>query len=183
MHEVYDDIMKSSITYLIIKKIGETGHVTLNAFFQAKYSRTHLSRHLFGLDSSPITTSRTVISLLSRLKKQGLVERRGTVKHSLWILTNKGKRWLKENHLETMPTVPAVDGVTRLVIFDIPEYERNKRNIIRAELVGHNFQILQRSVWIGYNPLSEDFIKTLDTLNLKNKVHIFSVEKMGTLYR
>ena len=75
------------------------------------------------------------------------------------------------------------DGITRLVIFDIPEKERRKRNILRVELVTYDFKMLQKSVWIGATPLPEDFIHKLDKLNLKNKVHIFSVQEYGTLIK
>ena len=73
------------------------------------------------------------------------------------------------------------DGITRLVMFDIPEYERKKRTAIRTELVGCNFQQLQKSVWIGSCPLPEDFIALIDELKLKNNIHIFSVREKGTI--
>ena len=44
-----------------------------------------------------------------------------------------------------------------------------------------NYSQLQKSVWLGYNPLPESFIKFLDELKLKNKVHIVSIAKQGTL--
>ena len=80
-----------------------------------------------------------------------------------------------------MPIAWKPDGITRLVVFDIPERERKKRDTLRAELIGYGFEGLQRSVWIGHRPLPADFIEFLDSLNLKNKVHIFSVRESGTL--
>ena len=173
--------MKDSITHIILHKIGEVGEVTLNAFFPKKYSRTHLSRHLFGLDSYPKTTPQTVASILCRLRREGLVERKGKHKNSSWVVTDRGRNRLIKNHAQMPTIIPAADGVARLVIFDISERERKKRNVIRAELVGCNFQQLQRSVWIGYNPLPEDFIELVDALHLKKSVHIFSVKEKGTL--
>ena len=77
--------------------------------------------------------------------------------------------------------MPESDGITRLVIFDIPERERKKRDILRVELIGSDFQMLQKSVWIGRRPLPKDFVAFLDSLDLKNRVHIFSVKDRGTL--
>ncbi|MDP3770075.1 MAG: hypothetical protein U1A25_03440 [Candidatus Sungbacteria bacterium] len=172
----------TSLTYFIIQKMGELGETTVGAFFPKKYVRTHLSRQLFGLESYPSATSRTVISLLSRLKRQGLVERHGVRGKSSWALTFKGRQWLQEkNNKEFSSFVAPPDGVARLVIFDIPEYDRRKRDVIRAELISCNFQKLQRSVWIGYNPLPENFIELIDTLHLKGNVHLFSVREFGTL--
>lgn len=73
------------------------------------------------------------------------------------------------------------DGIQRLVIFDIPEAMRAKRQAIRAELVSCGYQQLQKSVWLGEKPLSNDFIELLEALDAKPYVHIFSVRKTGTL--
>ncbi len=73
------------------------------------------------------------------------------------------------------------DGIARIVAFDIPERERKKRDTIRAELVTYNFKQLQKSVWIGYNPLPEDFTELLNGLHLRDEVHIFSVLEKGTI--
>ncbi|MDZ4260393.1 MAG: hypothetical protein U1A25_01890 [Candidatus Sungbacteria bacterium] len=154
--------------------------MTLNSFFPEKYSYTHFSRKLLGLESFSKTNSQTVVSLLSRLKRQGLVERRGGKGASSWLLTGQGKKYLEKNRESVLP-VPQEDGITRLVIFDVPERERRKRDSIRAELIGFNFRQLQKSVWIGYNPLPVGFIELIDELNLKNSVHIFSVREAGTL--
>lgn len=106
----------------------------------------------------------------------GLVERRGTKKTSIWYLTSRGEKYLKKEMDKPRP-----DGVRRLVIFDIPEKEREKRRVIRGELTGLGYSQLQKSVWMGEVPLPKDFIILLDTLNLHGKVHIFSIRERGTL--
>ena len=177
----YDSHMKVSRTYLVLQKIGEMGMVTLDSFFPPNYSYTRISRKLFGLDSYPAVSPQTLSTLLSRLQGQGLVARQGKRRSSSWILTKKGKRAIQKSGEMRIPEIAEPDGITRLVIFDIPERERRKRDMLRAELIGYDFQGLQRSVWIGYRPLPQDFIEFLDFLNLKNKVHIFSVRESGTL--
>ena len=169
---------KQTLTRLILEKIAEAGVVTLEAFFPPQYSYTRISRRLFGLDSYPKAKPHTVSSLLSRLKRQGLVARRGIGKNGSWTLTKFGAERLAQ---EAISLVPEADGISRLVIFDIPEQERKKRDIIRAELIGCNFRQLQKSVWIGENPLSEDFIALVDDLHLKGRLHIFSIREYGTL--
>lgn len=79
--------------------------------------------------------------------------------------------------------LPGPDGITRLVIFDIPEQERKKRDSIRLELVAAGFKQLQKSVWVGDRPLPRDFLELLDNLDTRGKVHIFSVKEQGTLDR
>ena len=69
----------------------------------------------------------------------------------------------------------------RIVMYDIPELERKKRDWLRYELVACDYKQLQKSVWLGYCPLPEEFVKSLKDMNIKNKVHIISVHKTGTL--
>lgn len=169
--------MKTSATKLILEKLSEVGEATIDVFFPSHYSFAQASLHLFGLDASPRISLRSFSAIISRLRKQGLVERKTKSGKSLWLLTGRGQEALRPTQRRINPP----DGIRRLVIFDVPERERNKRDILRAELVTSNFQQLQKSVWIGESPLSGDFINMLDRLGLHKKVHIFSVVAMGTL--
>jgi len=171
--------MTKSITRIILEKTAELGMITLDIFFPPNYSYTRVSRKLFGLDNYPETSSPTISTLLCRLRRQGLVIRKGSNRSSVWRISKKGKVWLAKQKL--VKVIPKKDGIPRLVIFDIPERERRKRNILRAELMGYGFERLQKSVWLGYNPLPEDFVRMLEVQSLKNKVHIFSIRDVGTL--
>ncbi len=73
------------------------------------------------------------------------------------------------------------DGVERLVIFDIPEKERRKRDAIRLELAAAGYRQLQKSVWHGNKPLPEDFLELVDALELRSRLRVFSVREKGTL--
>lgn len=170
--------MKRSVTRLVLEKISEAGELAFDAFFPPQYSYTRFSRHLFGLDTYPKVNPRTISALLSRLKNQGLIARRGRPGNFSWTITKKGVV-----RVGTMRAseVPAKDGITRLVIFDIPERERKVRDTIRTELLMYNFRKLQKSVWIGENPLPEDFIAFADDLRLHGKLHLFSIREPGTI--
>ena len=76
---------------------------------------------------------------------------------------------------------PKKDGVTRLVIFDVPEKHRKKRDVLRINLIASDFKQLQKSVWVGYSPLPKDFIELITDLRLDKMVHIFDVKNKGTL--
>ncbi|MBI3442949.1 MAG: hypothetical protein HY007_04230 [Candidatus Sungbacteria bacterium] len=171
-------MQKTTITQFIIERLYEASEVS-NALFPRKWEHRHFTKLLLDFDSRRKITPATISSILSRLKRQGLVARSGSTRNSLWRVTREGKNRHDARRRKAVP--PKNDGITRLVIFDIPEYERRKRTAIRTELVGCNFRPLQKSVWIGTSPLPEDFITLLDELELKNKVHIFSVRGKGTL--
>jgi phenylacetic acid degradation operon negative regulatory protein len=166
-----------------LERLQEFGEGTLDAFFPKKYAYTALWRPLLGLDKPPKITRHIISMNLSRLRREGLVEKFGIqAQKSYWQLTEKGKKKLEEKSQEkTFPRLQK-DSILRLVIFDIPERERNKRNNIRAALVGCQFRQLQKSVWIGQYPLPEDFISLIDNLNLAPNIHIFSVREGGTLH-
>ena len=171
-------LRKRTLTRFILEKIGEAGLLYFDVFFPRHYSYARISREFFGADAYPDAKPKTVSSLLMRLKREGLVVRRKYKGKQGWTLTQRGIKRLKRDVI--MP-VPASDDISRLVIFDIPERERKKRDAIRAELIACNFRRLQKSVWIGNNPLPDDFIALVDDLRLKGKVHIFSIREQGTL--
>ena len=111
------------------------------------------------------------------MQKQGLIER----KAEKWSITSLGKKFLGERWFKKTTGLPQNDGVMRLIIFDIPERERKKRLWLRLELLSCGYKILQKSVWIGYCPLPEEFFGALDYMNLRNCVQIFSIKNSGTL--
>lgn len=169
-----------SVTRIILEKMKELGIITLDSFFPKKYIRTRPARKLFGLDTSPAISPRTLASILSRLKREGIIARVREKGKSAWRLTPKGQNRIKILY-QPLIRIPQKDGIERIVIFDIPEQERRKRDKIRAELISYDFRRLQKSVWTGESPLPSEFISLLDDLQLKNKVHIFTIAKRGTL--
>lgn len=172
---------KISFSQLILEKLNEAGNLALDGLFPRNRAEGRLWRNVLGLPTSYELSARKFSVILSKLKNQGLVAKSGGHKKSFWSLTTKGENKLK--FLKTLDDIepPKPDGVPRLVMFDIPEPERKKRNWLRTNLVAANFKQLQKSVWLGYNPLPESFIKMLDELKLKDKIHIVSINKSGTL--
>ncbi len=170
----------SPLTNIILEKLLELGEGTLDVFFPKNYSYAALSRPLLGLDRPKQATRHNFSSILWRLQQRGLVERDGPARKSVWRLSPKGKSYCAA-HQKQKSEERKKDGITRLVIFDIPEYERKKRTAVRTELVGCRFRPLQKSVWIGECLLPRSFMILLDDLELRGKVHIFSVREKGTI--
>ena len=167
-----------NLTKLILQKIAEHGVVSLGAFFPKKYPECQIWRELLGLDSKYKFSKNSFSAILTRLQRQGLIERNGSKKNSIWKITLKGKKHLDENKKNKKIKE---DGIIRLVCFDIAEKERKKRGIIREHLISNNYTQLQKSVWLGKTPLPKNFLHTLRELNILKNVHIFSIEKSGTL--
>ena len=119
--------MHHSRTRLILEFLAEGGWVMLDSLYPKNYPQSQLARDLLGLDTrrtSKEKTKRSLSSILSRLKREGLAERHGSKKYAKWTITPKGKRHVKEVTPRIFPSVrilPASDGILRLVAFDIPK--------------------------------------------------------------
>ena len=114
-------------------------------------------------------------TMLSRLAKEGLVERKkGKIK-----ITKKGNNTVNSSRLISLTPLPNKKSV--LVIFDIPEKISPKREWIREELKKMGFEMIQKSVWKGNVVIPKEFLKDIYNLKLKEYVHIFEVTKHGTL--
>lgn len=168
---------KTSLTQLVLEKLREAGELTLEAALPRNRAESKLWRQILGLPTGYEFSSRTFSTILYRLKKQGLVDKTGLHRRSIWSLTGEGK-----NSMDAIKSnLSQEDGIVRLVMFDIPEVESSKRRLTREKLLACGFSQLQKSVWVGYRPLPQKFIKFLDDMKLKGKVQIVSIDKKGTL--
>jgi len=170
-------IQKGAITKLILEKLAESGELMLEAMIPRNRVESRMWREIFGLPTSYEFSKENFSAVLSRLKSQCLVYKSGGRRYAKWLLTISGKNKLSSYKIDTIKP----DGIPRLVMYDIPEKERGKRDLLRCELVSCNYKQLQRSVWLGYSPLPEKFIQNIKDFGLKNKVHIVSINKTGTL--
>ena len=170
---------KGYIARIIFEKLAEVGDLALEGMFPKNRIESQLWRKVLGLPQGYKFSRQSFSTILSRLQKQGLVQKTGSRQYAKWSLTQDGKEKLKSQ--EYSIEFPKPDGIPRLVLYDVPETERKKRGWLRTELVSFDYKQLQKSVWLGYCPLPEKFVKSLESLKLKNKVHILSVSKTGTL--
>ena len=123
---------------------------------------------------------------LSYLRRDGLIAKN---EGGMWQITKNGRKKLLEI-IEMRKTRIAKSSSRylkkpcenyNLVIFDIPEDVKVKRDWLREVLINLGFKMLQKSVWIGRVVVPREFIKDLSELKILNYVHIFSVEKEGTI--
>ena len=128
-------------------------------------------------------------SLLNQLKNQGLIEKKkgNDKKGSIWKITKKGLEKLNLMKTKNLFIKKSInfkkepDDKIRVIIFDIPEKERYKRNWLRMVLVSLGFSLLQQSVWIGKSKIPERFIFNLQKRGMLDYVQIFEINKEGTI--
>ena len=193
--------MKGAITLKILEMIEEaaTTAIDLVASFigagygasSSKLNREFEKRHLKR--ESQIDKLRTFLEereklskLIYKLKRDGLITIKE--KRSKLFLTPKGKERLKilkkrlgESVLPRRTYQQLKDDKLKIVIFDIPEQERKKRDWLRTILRMLNFKMLQKSVWIGKNQIPEELIEDLNTIKIISYIEIFEISKSGTL--
>lgn len=106
-----------------------------------------------------------------------------------WIkfVDKEGERFLKltkNGQIEALlskakiPKKQAWDGKWRIIVFDIPESAKEKRNLLRTLLKRNNFKRLQNSVYINPYPLNREAIRYLKETKLTDFIRIFKVEEM-----
>lgn len=120
-------------------------------------------------------TRQKYTNAFSRLRNQGLIlfETRG---HQLFIrLTDEGRKKAGVYQLNDLEIAqPKVwDGKWRILIFDIPEQTRIKREALRGKLKELGFYLVQKSVWLHAYPCMEE---------LKLLKHFFGFTSKDYLY-
>ncbi len=121
-------------------------------------------------------------SLLNRLKRQGLVEKKGSKIGSMWKITKNGLEKLGLSKLKKVIDYPIVpENQFKIIIFDISEKEKWKRAWLREALQFLGFTLFQKSVWIGKCKIPESFLTDLKDLNLIDCVHILEIRASGTV--
>lgn len=125
---------------------------------------------------------------LYRLRQDGLIKGKEQKSGKLVTLTPKGRKKLmalKERYAGRLPEVSAYDKNESdkfiIVVFDIPERERKKRDWLRSALKNIGLKLVQKSVWMGKVKVSKDFIDDLSELKLIDYVEIFEISKTGSL--
>ncbi|MBI4093384.1 hypothetical protein HY417_00315 [Candidatus Kaiserbacteria bacterium] len=123
--------------------------------------------------------SYVVHGAINRLVSKGELRRINRRGKPMLEITDIGRRRLARvamaNH---KPTQREWDGKWRVVIFDIPESMRGKRDMLRRMLLRIGFLQMQKSVWV-YPFSCEEFIQLLKTdLSIRGKVKYLVCESI-----
>lgn len=187
----------------ILEVLQEKAEFTValhNAFLADKHTSRKRLRRLAAYGPKKFKHSWTEIyrerqrfsTLLNHLKREGLIEKRGTNKRSAWHITKMGRKKYtsmqeqKKNNLFSVAYIdfsPLTGSGTTIITFDIPERDRRKRDWIRNVLIEMGCRLLQKSVWVGKGSVDEKFIHALRERRMIDCVHIFSINKSGTVLK
>ncbi len=110
------------------------------------------------------------------LHKNGYINK----KEGKFFINKKGKELLKENKKTFLKNFNVIENngpKNLLLLYDIPEDMKNKRDWFRRTLIKFGFIMIQRSVWVGPSPLPKEFLKYIKSIGLKDNIKIFKLEK------
>ncbi|MCL5011173.1 MAG: hypothetical protein M1127_03130 [Patescibacteria group bacterium] len=103
-----------------------------NKYLRTNYSQAHISR------------------ILSRLKRTQMVVLKKKDGEFIVRISDKGKKRIQQIVIDDLKNKKPKqwDGVWRVVIFDIPEWQRYGRAALRWKMKDLGFYQLQKSVWV-----------------------------------
>ena len=127
-------------------------------------------------------------SILTKLRKQKIIQKNRNKGITAWNITSKGLEHigrLREAIRNAFPSKEKYEQKSAsewiIIIFDIPEKERRKRDWLRTVLKHLKLQKLQKSVWIGKISIPEEFLDDLDNLRILDYVEIFAITRGGSI--
>ncbi|HEY4497158.1 MAG TPA: hypothetical protein VJC20_00145 [Candidatus Paceibacterota bacterium] len=116
-----------------------------------------------------------------RLGERGLVVGvKQKNKKAEYILTEEGERLARRIKTKlAMSAHSKWDHKWRLLIFDIPEKIRGRRDFFRRELYNFGFYPLQKSVWVYPYHLPQDFFDIWDDLRIVDNFVIVETQNIS----
>lgn len=107
---------------------------------------------------------------LARLKKEGYVT---SPSRSLYQITDAGRAFIRSINRKPQRYNEVWDKSWVIVMVEVPEQQRRKRDRFRSEMVLHGFGLLYHSVYISPWDDREDVLQYVRKLELEERVSIF----------
>lgn len=153
------------ITWAILEIIARTPEALAGAFLDHKSLNNNFTGEKEFLSDK-------LIERLRNLKKSGYIEMEKINGSNSVRLTTKGKIKNLEN-----PDNKDSDGQLRIISFDIPEVDRNKRRQFCQTIRRIGFRRLQKSLWVCRLNKADEIDLVIDELKIRKYVAYFIVKK------
>lgn len=151
----------------------------LEELFETTLYHKGVPVNIFGIPKFNHYSKRTLRSTIDRLTKDGLIKKG----EDGLILSGQGKKYVQEKFLELKQfNKPVYENTTKilLVMFDIPEEKKAHREWFRWHLKKFGYDMIQKSVWIGPDPLPKEFLQYVKEIDLKECIKTFKLAKPYT---
>jgi len=127
-----------------------------------------------GVDAAAVRSS------VSRLKKRDILRSVKVDGRAGYALAPQTLEILREGDVRifSRPRATARDGWL-VVVFSVPESEREKRHAMRSQLVRLGFGTAAPGVWVAPGTLREETVRALDRLGLTPYTELFAGDYLG----
>ena len=185
---------KSYIILSLLKDAGKGTLQLLSDLMESGYqSRAHTMSYLWGNKELTRHTNKkqakecdqkllikNYYSCIKRLEDNGLISRHGESKDKYIEITAHGKEALKKagtskTHISRYYKESSNSYI--LIVFDIPELTKQKRDWLREVLKQLGFRMIQKSVWIGKTLIPTNLVDDLKDMSILHYINFFKVEK------
>ena len=160
----------------ILFTIGESSKSNFEMFITnlpSCYPGFGLMKSMAGCNSKKSFGKKIIKVNLERLEKEGLIAK---TENQEFYLTVNGEEMVTYIKNRYSILEKPWDGKIRVVVFDIPEYNRRNRIWLREELLLLKFKELQKSVYVGKYPMPDEFYQDLIKNDIFDYVHLFTIE-------
>lgn len=139
---------------------------------QFKYKGVPVS--MMGLPSLFPYKKQSVANAVYRLKKEGYIKKDGDFLFAM----PKSQKYIeskKARFLVFDSKIKEKSPKNLIVMFDIPEERKAEREWLRFHLKKFNYEMIQKSVWVGPSPLPKEFLDYVKEINLENNIKTFKL--------
>ncbi len=132
--------------------------------------------NVFGIPKLRKYRRQSMQTTLHRLQQKNIIQK----ELNGWTLTPAGRKYAKRKYdsLKQFSFNFPKDAVKNLIVmFDVPEPYKAKREWLRFQLKKGNYQMIQKSVWVGPSPLPKEFLSYIKEIKMKNYMKTFKLAK------
>ena len=148
----------------------------LKLLFEPAHRYKGIPVSILGLPAIFPYKKQSVNNALYRLNKNGYV-----LKENNYLSLLPGGRKYVENKKVRFLTFTSPykkkSPKNLIVMFDIPEVKKAEREWFRFHLRQFDYEMIQKSVWVGPSPLPEDFWAYVKEIKLKECIKTFKLAK------
>jgi len=135
-----------------------------------------ISVNIFGLPTFKSYKKQSIRNSFSELKKDGYI----LIGEDNARVSNRGRKYIerKIDSLNQFYSPFKEDAPKDLIImYDIPQERKAEREWFRFHLRKFNYEMIQKSVWVGPSPLPKEFINYVKSIHLGKAVKILKLAK------
>jgi CRISPR-associated endonuclease Cas2 len=148
----------------------------LSELMKPSFKYKGVSVNIFGIPVFKKYSYGSMRTTLWRMHEKCLIEKDMVG----WYITPAGKNYIKrkaDSLKEFDFKFPKNEPKNLIVMYDIPENKKAEREWFRWHLKKFNYEMIQRSVWVGPSLLPKEFIDYLKKIKLKDTIKTFKLAK------